>query len=126
MLCCLPYLQYTRDHDNVYGIYAVASQWGYDLPEPDYGRPVGDVFQEFVVAFIHHHGDLTLLTTTLPAKPTAGLPSWVPDCLRSRPVVSKEDVDASGVFASLFTLTGLPPTLLMVAWSGTVNRELWH
>ncbi|KAK8051632.1 heterokaryon incompatibility protein-domain-containing protein [Apiospora rasikravindrae] len=87
----------------------MASDWGYDLPEPDYGRPVEDVFQEFVVAFLHLHGNLLPLTTTLPAGPSTGLPSWVPDWLTSRPVVSEEDVDVSGVFASLY-----PPD-----WSAT-------
>ncbi|KAK7927500.1 hypothetical protein PG985_004498 [Apiospora marii] len=102
MLRCLPYLQCARSHDKVYSIYGMASQWGYNLPEPDYDRPVEEVFQEFVVAFVHLHGDLTPLTTTLPADSNTGLPSWVPDWLSSRPVLSEEDVDVSGVFASLY------------------------
>ncbi|KAK8080194.1 HET-domain-containing protein [Apiospora hydei] len=102
LLQCLPYLQCARNHDKVYGLYAMASDWGYDLPEPDYGRPIEDVFQEFVVSFLHVHGNVLPLTTTLPANPSTGLPSWVPDWLTSRLVVSDEDVDVSGVFASLY------------------------
>ncbi|KAK7956549.1 uncharacterized protein PG986_005771 [Apiospora aurea] len=101
-VCCnaSPYLQCARGHDKVYGLYAMASDWGYDLPEPDYDRPIEDVFQAFAVSFLHVHGNVLPLTTTLPANPPTGLPSWVPDWLTSRPVVSEEDVDASGVFAS--------------------------
>ncbi|KAK8011020.1 hypothetical protein PG990_009985 [Apiospora arundinis] len=101
LLRCLPYFQCMRGVDKVYGMYTIARNWGYNLSAPSYDRPVEEVFQEFVKAFIQIHGDLMPLTTTLPANTSTGLPSWLPDWLTVRPTVLDEDVDVSGVFTPL-------------------------
>lgn len=72
-------LHCSRDHDRVFGLHAILKALGYNLLPPDYGRPVSEVFQEFAVSSIRLSGSLLPLTTTLPPKPSTGLPSWIPN-----------------------------------------------
>ena len=75
---------HTRDasdpRDRVYGLHAVMTDVGLDLPEPDYGKTVADVFEGFIVSIIHRTKNLLALAAI------AGIsghspdrPSWVPD-----------------------------------------------
>lgn len=100
---CLPDLQCTLAHDKIFGLYSLIQTWGFALPgeqgfsAPDYTRPVADVFREAIVSFISHTGILEPLSTTLPADPSTGLPSWMPNWLASPS--GRGSIEASGVFS---------------------------
>ncbi|KAK7963525.1 heterokaryon incompatibility protein-domain-containing protein [Apiospora saccharicola] len=70
-------LRCSRDHDRVFGLHAILQAWGYNLPPPDYQRPVSEVLQEFTMAYISLNRSLLPLTIALPPEPSTGLPSWI-------------------------------------------------
>ncbi|KAK7936004.1 hypothetical protein PG985_001499 [Apiospora marii] len=95
-------LECTRKHDRVFGLHAILKSWGYVISAPDYERPVSEVFQELVIAFIRLHGNLLPFTITLPPEPLTGLPSWVPNwSLPLDQKLSVLDRDRTGTFRAL-------------------------
>ncbi|KAI7910021.1 hypothetical protein M0657_010593 [Pyricularia oryzae] len=91
----LPNLPYQVDHDKVFGVYAILKK-RLDLPDPDYARPIQEVFQAVAGSYIIDAGSLASLWMTLPLRSSMGLPSWVPDCLPSP--TSSSNVDTTGTF----------------------------
>lgn len=94
----LPNLPYQVDHDKVFGVYAILKK-RLDLPDPDYARPIQEVFQAVAGSYIIDAGSLASLWMTLPLRSSMGLPSWVPDCLPSP--TSSSNVDTTGTFGLL-------------------------
>jgi hypothetical protein len=55
------HLQATNPKDKIYGLYAVFSALSIPLPAPDYGKPLGKIYEEACVAIILHSGSLQML-----------------------------------------------------------------
>ena len=106
----MTYLKSTLPHDKVYGLFTFLRTWGLDIAEPDYERPVGEVFADMTFSFIKQHDNLAPLVVTLPAAQSSGLPSWTPNWLEDVPELkdTREDLrDFSGCFA----LASLPESI---------------
>ncbi|TLD07119.1 hypothetical protein PgNI_11074 [Pyricularia grisea] len=95
----IPHLQCQVDHDKIFGLYAILNKWLH-MPDPDYNKPIQEVFQAVAESCIIGFGSLALLWMTLPSRSTMGLPSWVPDWLPSP--AGPSNVDTTGTFGLVF------------------------
>jgi hypothetical protein len=73
------HLQATNPKDKIYGLYAVFSALGIPLPAPDYGKPLGKIYEEACVAIILHSRSLQMLVYASSNARAQNLPSWVAD-----------------------------------------------
>lgn len=73
------HLQATNPKDKIYGIYAVFSSLGIQLPVPDYDKSLATIYEEASVAMMLHSGSLQILSYASTNSRAEGLPSWVPD-----------------------------------------------
>ncbi|KAF7185101.1 Heterokaryon incompatibility protein 6, OR allele [Pseudocercospora fuligena] len=83
----------TDPHDKFFALYGILKRMDVDVPEPDYGKSVEDVFIEATNVAIKDEEKLTVLlqVTGLPSE--YDLPSWVPDWSdRSRPEIIGQDI----------------------------------
>jgi hypothetical protein len=71
--------QSTKPEDRVFSLYSVLKELGVQLPLPDYGKPVPQIFAEAAIACIERDQSLDILLEALSDTRRAGLPSWVPD-----------------------------------------------
>lgn len=70
----------TRPEDKVFALYGICKRLGYDLPAPDYQKPVAVVYTEAARAVLHYDKSLELLSAAMESPAWAdGLPSWVPN-----------------------------------------------
>ncbi|KAF1990385.1 HET-domain-containing protein [Aulographum hederae CBS 113979] len=73
-------LQATKPEDKVYALYGVCKRLGYTLPEPNYFKPLTDLFIETARCMLQQDNELNFLLLTLgTSSMAAGLPSWVPN-----------------------------------------------
>ena len=79
-------LDATRPEDKIHGLYGICKGFGFELPAPDYYRPVATVYTEATRAIIRDEQGLGLLSSTCESSGSNwGLPSWVPNfssCMR--------------------------------------------
>jgi hypothetical protein len=75
------YSKTKEPHDNVFAIYAILRERGLKIPEPDYKKPVAEVYRETAVAMIQTEGyrDLFLQIGLPKSARISDLSSWVPD-----------------------------------------------
>ncbi|OCL15389.1 hypothetical protein AOQ84DRAFT_370426 [Glonium stellatum] len=77
----------TNPRDKIYGVWALAKD-SRDLElEPDYSKPLAQVYIDFVKAFVSHHKSLDIICATQHASPDIKLPSWCPDW-RHKPIIN--------------------------------------
>ncbi|KAL2203496.1 hypothetical protein CC79DRAFT_1057347 [Sarocladium strictum] len=70
----------TKPDDKVYGLYNVCKRLGFELPAPDYRKPLDTVYTEAAQAMLRYGPGLApLLIACESASWEQGLPSWVPD-----------------------------------------------
>ncbi len=82
LLLELQHLQATDPRDKIYGILGILSSKPGNCPEPDYKRPVEDLFCELAKDMILVKGDLRVAHyagTKYSDRDTLTLPSWVPE-----------------------------------------------
>jgi hypothetical protein len=73
-------LESSRPEDKVYGIYGVCKKLGYELPVPDYNKPVATIYTEAAQAILRYDRNLRILSVVEGASSSSfGLPSWVPN-----------------------------------------------
>lgn len=73
-------LEASRPEDKVYGIYGVCKKLGYELPAPDYNKPVALVYTEAAQAILRYDRNLRVLSMVEGTSSSSyGLPSWVPN-----------------------------------------------
>lgn len=68
----------TRPHDRVFGIHAVLKRLGAVLPQPDYEKPLEQVFLEVAKLTIEYDKSLGILNFAHGLTPRENWPSWVP------------------------------------------------
>ncbi|KAF4452564.1 HET-domain-containing protein [Fusarium austroafricanum] len=78
MILCRPKLA-TDPKDKAYALYGLLQVLGVELPEPDYKKPLADIFTEITTAAIKHDNDTWMLCFAASDKKNPDLPSWVPD-----------------------------------------------
>ncbi|KLU91388.1 hypothetical protein MAPG_09908 [Magnaporthiopsis poae ATCC 64411] len=82
-------LEATRPEDKIYGLYAVCKRFGFELPAPDYTKPLAVVYTEGATAALRCEPASLETLSWVCESPKAwerGLPSWVPDfsgCIRN-------------------------------------------
>ncbi|KAH7325749.1 heterokaryon incompatibility protein-domain-containing protein [Stachybotrys elegans] len=74
-------LEATRPEDKIFGLYGVCKQFGFQLPPPDYTKPLAVVYAEAARAMMDSSRSLDFLTSVneSAAWNEYGLPSWVPN-----------------------------------------------
>lgn len=83
--CCLSLLAAactrfsSNPRDKVYGIYSNLAEVGVYMPEPDYKKPVCEVYKEFTIAIIARLQNLDILTSEYLEFNVPDWPSWVPN-----------------------------------------------
>jgi hypothetical protein len=65
--------------DKVYGQLAILQRHGVKLAEPDYARPLQEIYKDAARAIIEHESSLELLSFVSMERALPDLPSWVPD-----------------------------------------------
>jgi hypothetical protein len=75
------YSKTQEPHDNIFAIYAILQDRGFNISEPDYNKPVAEVYRETAVALIQTEGyrDLFFQIGLPKSTQIPGLSSWVPD-----------------------------------------------
>ncbi|KAI0803874.1 heterokaryon incompatibility protein-domain-containing protein [Xylaria sp. FL0064] len=96
-------LQCSIPHDKIYGLYAIFRARGLHLPDPDYGRPLLELFEETARAYVQHKRKLDILRITLPPSEASGLPSWIPDWLSGQPAGQLTSSDITGTVVVCFS-----------------------
>ncbi|KAH7311517.1 heterokaryon incompatibility protein-domain-containing protein [Stachybotrys elegans] len=77
------FLRAKMRHDHVFGLYGLLKKFNAHLPEPDYRRPVEQVFAETTRLAIEQDKTLYILGYTNGLYADPGWPSWVPTPLFS-------------------------------------------
>ncbi|KAH6970949.1 heterokaryon incompatibility protein-domain-containing protein [Ilyonectria sp. MPI-CAGE-AT-0026] len=73
-------LEATRPEDKIFGMYGICKRLGFEIPAPDYRKPLAVVYTEVTRIMLQGDQNLDLLSTVLESPGWAhGLPSWVPD-----------------------------------------------
>ncbi|KAI0428023.1 heterokaryon incompatibility protein-domain-containing protein [Xylaria sp. FL1042] len=90
-------------HDKIYGLYAIFRARGLCLPDPDYNRPLLELFEETARAYVQHKRKLDILRITLPPSEASGLPSWIPDWLSGQPAGQLTCSDVTGTVIVCFS-----------------------
>lgn len=79
-------LEATRPEDKIYAFYGMCKRFGFELPAPDYQKPLEVIYTEAARAIIRYEPGLELLSCVCESSGwERGLPSWVPDfsgCIR--------------------------------------------
>ncbi|KAI1351033.1 heterokaryon incompatibility protein-domain-containing protein [Xylaria sp. FL0043] len=96
-------LQCSIPHDKIYGLYAIFRARGLRLPDPDYDRPLLELFEETARAYVQHKRKLDILRITLPPSEASGLPSWIPDWLSGQPAGQLTCSDITGTVIVCFS-----------------------
>ncbi|KAK7926476.1 HET-domain-containing protein [Apiospora marii] len=79
-------------HDKIYGLYAVFRKMGIQLPDPDYGRRIHSVLEDFTRSFVLQKRKINLITSERAAHELPEIPSWVAPLLVPRVIpVSSPD-----------------------------------
>ena len=68
----------TDPRDNIYSILAIATDGSHKDLQPDYSRPVEEVYERFAMHMIKHNNNLDVMGYCFLEK-NFSLPSWVPD-----------------------------------------------
>ena len=68
----------TDPRDNIYSILAIATDGNHEDIQPDYSRPVEEVYERFAMHMIEHNNNLDVMGYCFLEK-NFPLPSWVPD-----------------------------------------------
>lgn len=71
--------QSTLPVDKVYGILGIAAESQDPSLDPDYSRPVNEVYKQFTRFIIEKEMSLNFICTSFGPKKLDGLPSWTPD-----------------------------------------------
>ena len=70
----------TKPDDKIYGLFNVCKRLGFELPAPDYQKPLATVYTEAAQAMLRYGPGLApLLMACESTSWELGLPSWVPD-----------------------------------------------
>ena len=73
-------LEATRPEDKVHALYGVCKRLGFELPAPDYSKPLAVVYTETARAILRYDSSLEMLTCVCESSGwEKGLPSWVPN-----------------------------------------------
>ncbi|KAH7127514.1 heterokaryon incompatibility protein-domain-containing protein [Dactylonectria macrodidyma] len=73
-------LEATRPEDKIFGLYGICKRLGFEIPAPDYRKPLAVVYTETARAMLRGDQSLNLLSMVQESPGWArGLPSWVPD-----------------------------------------------
>jgi hypothetical protein len=73
-------LEAARPEDKIFALYGICKRLGYELPAPDYQKPLAVVYTEAAKAVLHYDQSLELLSGVVESSAWAdGLPSWVPN-----------------------------------------------
>ncbi|RYP53629.1 hypothetical protein DL768_001409 [Monosporascus sp. mg162] len=80
------FLDATRPEDKIYGLYGVCKRLGFELPAPDYSKPLAAVYTEATRAILSYEAGLDILSGVCESSGwERGIPSWVPNfsgCIR--------------------------------------------
>ncbi|KAK4234915.1 hypothetical protein C8A03DRAFT_37254, partial [Achaetomium macrosporum] len=72
-------LEATRPEDKIHGLYNICKGFGFELPAPNYHKPVAAVYTEAAQGIIRYDQGLELLSSVTESSGWEwGLPSWVP------------------------------------------------
>ncbi|RYP61488.1 hypothetical protein DL770_009776 [Monosporascus sp. CRB-9-2] len=73
-------MEATRPEDKVYAFYGICKRLGFELPTPNYQKPLAVIYTEATRAIISYDQELSYLSS-VNERPGGidGLPSWVPD-----------------------------------------------
>ena len=88
----------TEDKDRIFGLYSVLKKTGAELPEPDYRRPVHEIFTEAARLAIEKDNSLWLLDFVNGFTQRPDWPSWVPTWA--------ESLEPAPVEANVFSAAG--------------------
>ncbi|RYP15119.1 hypothetical protein DL767_010355 [Monosporascus sp. MG133] len=70
----------TRPEDKIHGLYGVCKRLGFELPVPDYHKPLAVVYTEAARAILRDEPSFKLLSSVCESSGWEwGLPSWVPN-----------------------------------------------
>ena len=64
--------------DKAFALYGVMQRMGINPSQPDYSKPVGEVYHRLMLDFLEWRPSLSVLLLDA-GLPLAGIPSWVPD-----------------------------------------------
>ena len=79
MLATTIWREATDPKDKIFGFYGIAQYLGWPLPEPDYEKPIYQIYTEAARCAIQHDNTLELLESVPGSTHIENLPSWVPD-----------------------------------------------
>lgn len=77
--------------DKIYGLYAILSQCGLPLADPDYSKAPEQLYEETMWTWIESRKDLSILQIAACREPVEGLPSWVPAWHKPRDTCEDRD-----------------------------------
>ncbi|KAF7548499.1 hypothetical protein G7Z17_g7002 [Cylindrodendrum hubeiense] len=73
-------LEATRPEDKIFGLYGICKRFGFEIPAPDYRKPIAVIYTEAARAILLGDQGLDLLSMVQESPGWAyGIPSWVPD-----------------------------------------------
>lgn len=85
--------------DKIFALYGLLRKSLPDLPQPDYAKPVKDVYREATVALMRYSKDLKIMEMLHGGRVTPGIVSWVPDwACKSFPTLPMVGGDQTGQF----------------------------
>jgi hypothetical protein len=85
--------------DKIFALYGLMHSSVPDLPRPDYGQDVKDIYRESTAAVLRYSKDLSILEMLHGGRVTEGLVSWVPDWgCESFPALPMVGGEVSGQF----------------------------
>lgn len=79
-------LDATDPRDKIFAVHGLLSVLGARLPDPDYSKPIEQVYREAAAAAITHDKRLQILASVTGESMVSGLPSWVPDWSCNLPI----------------------------------------
>jgi hypothetical protein len=79
ILDALSELKATEPVDKVHGLYSILRRIGIDLPDPDYGKGLKEVYESAVLSWIRARNNLHILKFATRPTNSHSLPSWLPD-----------------------------------------------
>jgi hypothetical protein len=82
--------------DKIYGLYGILTQYcSLKIPEPDYKKPVEEVYKETTWAWIDSRHDLSILKLAARSEHFENLPSWVPAWYSEHPSFGRSETNAN-------------------------------
>ncbi|KAF1970680.1 HET-domain-containing protein [Bimuria novae-zelandiae CBS 107.79] len=79
-------LEATDPRDKIFAFHGLLKELGAAIPDPDYSRPIQEVYRQAAATVILHDHRLHILASITGERQLQGLPSWVPDWSCSRPI----------------------------------------